>query len=42
MKIAVARAGCAGLFVALPLNLWIDGLTDGADRVCTHDPFCRD
>ena len=42
MKIAVAGAGCVGLSAALPLNLRIDELTDGVDRVCTHGPFCRD
>lgn len=42
MKIVVAGAGCSGLFVALPLNLWSDELTDAADRVCIRDLFRRD
>lgn len=42
MEIAVAGADCAGLSVALPLNLRIDELTNGADRACTHDPICMD
>lgn len=42
MKIAVAGAGYAGLFVAPPLNLRSDKLNDGADRAYTRNPFRRD